>query len=370
MAEARRDAIARLRTAAGAVGLDTAGEPDALARALDGWRATRTSRAAVAVVERPRPMTAGHSNGNGNGHANGDGAGYANGNGNGHTDDTARELAALLGGGSVADLRRWKEGLRAERDERLTRAWKADLDACESRRRRDDLATAAGIDPVRAGDDVYVTALLDAARTEVTRARAAVTEHGSSDEPAEAPHVARADEEVDSAESGLRRAEQLRRTTALTRRFLARAQEQTHRDLAPVLATTLRTWLPAVTRGRYTDALVDPETLAVKVYGRSGGWRAVDGLSTGTADQVYLLLRVALAQHLATTGETCPLLLDGVTAQADGERTTEILDLLLRLGAERQVVLFTQEESVLHWAREHLDGDRHRVRELTRIPAA
>jgi hypothetical protein len=33
-------------------------------------------------------------------------------------------------------------------------------------------------------------------------------------------------------------------------------------------------------------------------------------------------------------------------------------------------VLFTQEESVLRWAREHLTGDRHRVRELTRIPAA
>ena len=70
----------------------------------------------------------------------------------------------------------------------------------------------------------------------------------------------------------------------------------------------------------------------------------VDRLSAGTADQVYLLLRVALAQHLAATGETCPLLLDGVTAQADGERTPEILDLLLKLGDQRQVVLSTQEE--------------------------
>jgi hypothetical protein len=25
---------------------------------------------------------------------------------------------------------------------------------------------------------------------------------------------------------------------------------------------------------------------------------------------------------------------------------------------------------VLRWAREHLDGDRHRVRELTRLPVA
>ena len=97
---------------------------------------------------------------------------------------------------------------------------------------------------------------------------------------------------------------------------------------------------------------------------------AADRVSAGTADQVYLLLRVALAQHLAATGETCPLLLDGVTAQADGERTTEILDLLLKLAGERQVVLFTQEEAVLNWARGHLDGDRHSVRELRPLPVA
>jgi uncharacterized protein YhaN len=123
-----------------------------------------------------------------------------------------------------------------------------------------------------------------------------------------------------------------------------------------------------VTRGRYSDALVDPETLAIQVYGPRGRWRPVDTLSAGTADQVYLLLRVAMAQHLATTGETCPLLLDGVTAQADRERRAEILDLLLKLAAERQVVLFTQEQAVLEWAREHLDGDRHRVRELAALP--
>jgi uncharacterized protein YhaN len=203
----------------------------------------------------------------------------------------------------------------------------------------------------------------------MSAARATLAEHGATDGPTEAPAVARADEEVDAAEAQLRRMEQLRRTTALARRYLARAQEQTHRDIAPVLAATLRDWLPGVTRGRYVDALVDPETLAVQVYGPSGRWRPADRLSVGTADQVYLLLRVALAQHLATSGETCPLLLDGVTAQADGERTTEILDLLLKLGAERQVVLFTQEDAVLRWAREHLDGDRHRVRELAPLPA-
>jgi AAA domain len=387
-ATARRDAVAQLRSAAGAVGLDPSGDPETLVRALDGWCAVRRPRSAVALADRP------HTNGHGNGPGNGNGYVAANGNGhagnghagNGHVDhgigngygrggdepttETAAELAALLAGGSVADLRRQEDDLRAVRDERLAQAWTADLEACEARRRRDELARAAGIDPVRAGDRTFVAALLDVARNEERQARAAVAEHGSTAVPAQAPAVARADEEVEAAESALRRMEQLRRTTVLTRRYLARAQEQTHRDVAPVLAATLREWLPGVTRGRYVDALVDPETLAVQVFGRTGAWRPVDRLSAGTADQVYLLLRVALAQHLAATGETCPLLLDGVTAQADGERATEILDLLLKLGGERQVVLFTQEDAVLRWAREHLDGDRHRVRELAPLPVA
>ena len=236
---ARRAAVAQLRTAAGAVGLDTAGDPEALVQALDAWRAARTQRAAVAVIGRPRVEP--RANGNGNGSAYGNGYGNRYGNG---AADTGAELAALLGGGSPADLRRQEDDLRAVRDERLTRAWRADLEACEARRRRDELATAAGVDPVRAGDRAFVAALVEAARHEEEQARAAVARHGTARMPAEAPLVARTDEEVDAAEAHLRRLEQLRRTTALTRRFLARAQEQTHRDIAPVLAATLREWLP------------------------------------------------------------------------------------------------------------------------------
>jgi len=367
IALARREAVARLRSAAGAAGLDATAEPEALVAALDGWRATRPVRGAVALAERPR--TSVDQNG-------GTEQRYT------LTSGPAPHELAALDGGSAADLRGREEELRVERDARLAEAWAADLAACEARQRRDDLAGAAGVDPARAGDRSFVTALLEVAQAEVRRARAAQDERPvAAPLPVDGPGVARADEEVEAAEAELRRIEQLRRTTALTRRFLARAQEQTHADLAPVLAATLRSWLPGVTRGRYVDATVDPETLAIQVYGSGGRWRPVDRLSTGTTDQVYLLLRVALAQHLATTGETCPLLLDGVTAHSDDERTREILDLLLRLAAERQVVLFTQEESVLRWAREHLgtggaagtngtDGDRHRIRELTPLIVA
>ena len=77
------------------------------------------------------------------------------------------------------------------------------------------------------------------------------------------PSVAEAEERLSAAESELASLRDTQRTLALTRDFLARAQQRIHRDIAPVLARTLTERLPEVTSGRYVDALVDPASLQV-----------------------------------------------------------------------------------------------------------
>jgi uncharacterized protein YhaN len=99
---------------------------------------------------------------------------------------------------------------------------------------------------------------------------------------------------------------------------------------------------------------VDPESLDVEVRGASFGWHSAALLSHGTGEQVYLLLRVALATHLTRAGEVCPLVLDDVTTQSDRQRSLAILALLHEVSRERQVILFTQEDDVLAWAEENL----------------
>jgi uncharacterized protein YhaN len=126
--------------------------------------------------------------------------------------------------------------------------------------------------------------------------------------------------------------------------------------------------LPALTGARYTDVIVDPTTLKVQVCGPSRNWHDAGRLSYGTAEQVYLLLRVALADHLTKGHDTCPLLLDDVTVHADATRTHKILDLLLAVADTRQVVVFTQERQVATWARDKLQGPRHAIRELQPVP--
>ena len=128
-----------------------------------------------------------------------------------------------------------------------------------------------------------------------------------------------------------------------------------HRDIAPVLAGAVRSWLPAVTNARYVDASVNPASLEVMVKeAATGQWRAARHLSQGTREQIYLLLRAAMAQHLATTGETALLLLDEVTAQSDSTRTAEMLAVLHAMSASRQILLFTHDDAAIAWAQANL----------------
>jgi exonuclease SbcC len=183
--------------------------------------------------------------------------------------------------------------------------------------------------------------------------------------------VSEAEEDLAKAEDELDRVQKLKETLELTRKYLEEAQTRVHRDIAPLLAATLRDWLPTVTNERYTDVMVDPKSLLVQVCGESRLWRKADLLSYGTAEQVYLLLRVALADHLTKGHDTCPLLLDDVTVHADAARTRDILAILLQVAAHRQVVVFTQEEHVAAWARENLaDDPRHAIHELRPIAVA
>jgi exonuclease SbcC len=183
------------------------------------------------------------------------------------------------------------------------------------------------------------------------------------------PDVAEAEEALADATAEFERITGTAAVIDATMRLLRAAEERVHRDLAPVLARGITRWLSRVSGGAYVDASVDPADLFVRVKeAASGRWRSAVLMSEGTREQIYLLLRVAMAQQLATTGETAPLLLDEVTAQADAVRKVQMLDVLHELSSERQIVLFTHDDDVAAWAERALDGERDRLVEL-RSPA-
>jgi recombinational DNA repair ATPase RecF len=247
-----------------------------------------------------------------------------------------QQLQALLDGGSLADL----QG-----------------DAERRRQRANELAAALAAEAIALPTGVQSDEHLAALRREAQQLeREHDVARGALDaQRAALPDVAEAEEAADAAQRELERVEGLAATIDTTLGLLRAAQERVHRDLAPVLARAVLRWLPVVSGGAYVEVSVDPASLHVRVKeSATGQWRDARYLSEGTREQVYLLLRVAMAEHLVSTGERAPLLLDEVTAQCDGERKRQLLDVLHAISGERQVVLFTHDDEVAAWALDSL----------------
>lgn len=182
--------------------------------------------------------------------------------------------------------------------------------------------------------------------------------------------VADCEAELADAVAELERVEGLAFTLDATVGFLSRAQDRAHRMIAPKLAGRLSPWVQHITEGRYRDIRLDPETLEVRVRRPNGDWVEADRLSHGTTEQLYLLLRVALAEVVCDPSESCPLILDDVAVHADAQRTDALLQLASELAGSRQVIWFSQENEVLEWARLHLDSERDRLITLGRVADA
>ena len=129
--------------------------------------------------------------------------------------------------------------------------------------------------------------------------------------------VASAEAQVQESETELDRVRRLQETLETTKEHLQAAADRAHRLLAPQLRELMTEWIPVITQERYVDALVDPETLEVTLQTADGGRHEAVLLSHGTAEQVYLLLRMILAQVLTNKHERCPVLLDDPTVHAD-----------------------------------------------------
>lgn len=214
-------------------------------------------------------------------------------------------------------------------------------------------------------DEATLEGEASSARSAAARARGSAEERARS-----VPSVAEAEEALAVAAAEVAKIKDFDEVLDETQRFLKLAEKTVNSDVARVLLPTLQRWLPTVTGGRYAEATVNPDNLAVQVRDDTSTFREVRHLSHGTAEQVYLLLRLALAQHLTTAaGEVCPLILDDVTVHCDSQRKVAVLDTLLAVSAERQIVLFSQEREVLAWAVAHLTGPEHAIRHLA-APAA
>ncbi len=151
---------------------------------------------------------------------------------------------------------------------------------------------------------------------------------------------------------------------AAAARLAAQAIER-HRQSAqdPVIARTSALFSHAT--GGAFEALGmlygDKDELVFRAVRAGGKDVAVDGLSDGTRDQLFLALRLALLEQ--RRGEPLPFIGDDILTSFDEERTAQAIGMLAEFGEQRQTIIFSHHRHVAEIAAEKL-GERLDLIEL------
>ena len=100
---------------------------------------------------------------------------------------------------------------------------------------------------------------------------------------------------------------------------------------------------------------------------RDDGRTAVDveAMSDGTADQLFLALRLAAAEQSVAKGMRMPFLADDLFINFDDERALAGFEVLAELAATTQVVFFTHHRHLAKIARDVVGADLHSECALT-----
>jgi len=143
----------------------------------------------------------------------------------------------------------------------------------------------------------------------------------------------------------------------LAHEVLLEAGMEIKRTFAPGLDSSMSTIITGLTAGRYMDLRSD-DRLELKVtVPENGDVKNALMLSGAAADQMYLALRLAMADLLSAGKESLPLIMDEIFSQFDDDRAALALKYLFHSYEKKQVLIFTCKQREVELARD-ICGDR------------
>lgn len=122
---------------------------------------------------------------------------------------------------------------------------------------------------------------------------------------------------------------------------LKEANTELQTRFSPLLSQKAGLLYEKLTGGRYHKLTFGNDLDASAKSTGDSVSRDVLSLSEGTADQLYLALRLAICELVLPEDHPCPIILDDALTNFDDERAGIALDLLHEMSSKRQIVLFT-----------------------------
>jgi uncharacterized protein YhaN len=136
-------------------------------------------------------------------------------------------------------------------------------------------------------------------------------------------------------------------TLTIASSILRRTRERYERAHQPAVVRIAEELFRDWTGGRYRRivAPLDGASAGVSsiehVERSDGRLLPITSLSTGTAEQLYLALRLGMVEHFASTAESLPLVMDDVLVNFDPARAGRAARSVEALSARHQVLYFT-----------------------------
>lgn len=128
---------------------------------------------------------------------------------------------------------------------------------------------------------------------------------------------------------------------SLAAQTLSDADAELQSRFSPALGRRAAEYLSRMTGGKYTDVAVARDfSVLLRRTGEAAPRQALY-LSAGTADLMYLAVRLAIVDLTLPGDEPCPIVLDDALVNLDSERREAAMELLGEIAKERQIILFT-----------------------------
>ncbi|WP_444658239.1 AAA family ATPase [Caproiciproducens sp. R2] len=167
-------------------------------------------------------------------------------------------------------------------------------------------------------------------------------------------NVSELEEEAEELQKEIAERESEYQCLSLAKETLTEAFNEIRRSFGPLLNEKTARIFSSVTGGKYQNVIVS-KNFDISVQDAENAvsheWQY---LSSGTIDQAYFALRLAVAELLSEEGPKLPLLLDDVFLQYDDERTGQGLKFLADYagnGGGAQIILFTCHQNIAELAR-------------------
>ena len=156
--------------------------------------------------------------------------------------------------------------------------------------------------------------------------------------------------QLEDVQQRIGKLEQTYEALTLAMDTLTQARQELQRKFAPRIAQRARELMEAMTHGRYDRLTLREDLSLLSGAAQEETLHEVLWRSDGTMDQLYVALRLAVAEELIPEA---PLVLDDAFVRFDDKRLQAALDILQQQAEKKQVILFTCQSRENTWIREH-----------------